>query len=779
MPIVPMFQGGVTQERDAGRDHAGEIQLARPTFDYAKNMEKALTPIAEAGKSITKAAEIIANRNVKAEADEAEQKYLDIERRILYGPQQSESSADSGFYRDGQNANGVASVPLPQRESQDVGDDEFYRDIPSGFFGQQGRGAVDTYDKSIQGLKKEAKAILDNLSPWARESLKSRIADRLNSAETRMLQWRQNQEQKWHISSSQSRIDSLIRSAGDNPNNPEYLAKTRASIDEEVEYIGKLQGLDDQQISQLRTKYRDLAEASRFTAWAQDNPIGALEAFQNESKGISRDVAQKLSDELFRAAKPQLGMMLAQQYGDKILDQKDFLRDVVSKGKKTGVAAIDKLNAVQKASLWSSAHAFVSQQRAVAKSSLAAQEKNTLSEVSTYGTATTVPDKEDYIAALGQEAGEKAYKSFQDKMKTTTSIHNYAGMTDEEIRADIEAAKPVPGAADFADQKALYDARTKAAEAITKARREDSVGFASAGKQFGFEPLDFKDSQKLIPQLQLRVEKAGELAKAFGAPEKLLSDAEINNLLPYLRTAPVDSSVALLRTMAQAVGSKGIKLLSGQLKNSDGDFAIAMAGFDNPSGGITAGEKFLRGVDFINTKQVKIDERAEYGTMANIAKVIAADPKNGVRALGDERKAAEEICKMARGIYGYNSVANLSSSAENCVAEAVGGVIYTHNKRKIVLPRGIDGSSLFGEDFGNLINRQASTIRNNSKETYYFGGNAFTPQMLADKLRDMDLKTESVSPDGSVTYSVQKDGMPVFKSDGKLYTFTLSGKKEK
>ena len=134
---------------------------------------------------------------------------------------------------------------------------------------------------------------------------------------------------------------------------------------------------------------------------------------------------------------------------------------------------------------------------------------------------------------------------------------------------------------------------------------------------------------------------------------------------------------------------------------------------------------------------------------------------------------------MARGIYGYNSVANLSSSAENCVAEAVGGVIYTHNKRKIVLPRGIDGSSLFGEDFGNLINRQAGTIRNNSKETYYFGGNAFTPQMMADKLRDMDLKTESVSPDGSVTYSVQKDGMPVFKSDGKLYTFTLSGKKEK
>ena len=785
MPIVPMFQGGVTQERDAGRDHAGEIQLARPTFDYAKNMEKALTPIAEAGKSITKAAEIIANRNVKAEADEAEQKYLDIERRILYGPQQSESSADSGFYRDGQNANGVASVPLPQREGQDVGDDGFYRDIPSGFFGQQGRGAVDTYDKSIQGLKKEAKAILDNLSPWARESLKSRIADRLNSAEMRMLQWRQNQEQKWHISSSQSRIDSLIRSTGDNPNNPEYLAKTRASIDEEVEYIGKLQGLDDQQISQLRTKYRDLAEASRFTAWAQDNPIGALEAFQNESKGISRDVAQKLSDELFRAAKPQLGMMLAQQYGDKILDQKDFLRDVVSKGKKTGVAAIDKLNAVQKASLWSSAHAFVSQQRAVAKSSLAAQEKNTLSEVSTYGTATTVPDKEDYIAALGQEAGEKAYKSFQDKMETTTSIHNYAGMTDEEIRADIEAAKPVPGAADFADQKALYDARTKAAEAITKARREDSVGFAVSGGQMGFQPLNLQKTDELISQLRLRVEKAGELAKAFGSSEKLLSKGETSALCSILDSGTVEQRVSLLSTMAMATGTKGIKLLSDQLKGTSGNYAIAMAGMDINLGSITAGEKFLRGLDFIETKRVKIDATPERGIVALIAKEIGGEPKNGVVGVMDSPEANEMTRKMALGIYAYNVVQGEGGTASASVAQAMGGSVATFNKRKIVLPKGYEANAFFGEDFNDLIAKHANAIRENTKEKYSVRasaavkGSEFSASEIADRLREMNLKTEKVNPDGSVTYSLFYGTEPVYTSDRNIYTFTLSGKKEK
>lgn len=799
MPIVPMFQGGVTQERDAGRDHAGEVQLARPTFDYAKNMEKALTPIAEAGKSITKAAEIIANRNVKAEADEAEQKYLDIERRILYGPQQSEDGADNGFYRGGSDStthdqfyrNGPVSLgelqdsPLAKQLGSKENDEGFYRDIPNGFFGQQGRGAVDTYDKSIQGLKKEAKAILDNLSPWARESLKSRIADRLNSAETRMLQWRQNQEQKWHISSAQSRIDSLIRSAGDNPNNAEYLAKTQASIDEEVQYIGKLQGLDDQQISELRNKYRDLAQASRFTAWAQDNPIGALEAFQNESKGISRDVAQKLSDELFRAAKPQLGMMLSQQYGDKILDQKDFLRDVVSKGKKTGIPTIDKLSTVQKASLWSSAHAFVSQQRAVAKSSLAAQEKNTLSEVSTYGTATTVPDKDDYVAAYGKEEGEKAYKQFQDKMETTTSIHNYAGMTDEEIRADIEAAKPVPGAADFADQKALYDARTKAAEAITKARREDSVGFAVSGGQMGFQPLNLQKTDELISQLRLRVEKAGDLAKAFGSSEKLLSKGETSALCSILDSGTVEQRVSLLSTMAAATGTKGIKLLADQLKGTSGNYAIAMAGMDISLGTITAGEKFLRGLDYIETKRVKIDASPERGTVALIAKEIGDEPAKGVLGVMDSPEANEMTRKMALGIYAYNVVQGEGGNAPASIAQAMGGTVARFNNRKIVLPKGYEANTFFGEDFNNLIAKQANVIRENTKENYSVGipntshGNAYTASEIADKLQEMNLKTEKVNPDGSVTYSLFYGTEPVYKSGGKLYTFTLSAKKEK
>ena len=45
---------------------------------------------------------------------------------------------------------------------------------------------------------------------------------------------------------------------------------------------------------------------------------------------------------------------------------------------------------------------------------------------------------------------------------------------------------------------------------------------------------------------------------------------------------------------------------------------------------------------------------------------------------------------------------------------------------------------------------------------------------MADALQDYDLKTEKVNPDGSVLYSVQASGIPVYTDKGKLFTFTLS-----
>lgn len=781
MPIVPMFQGGVTAERDNAQTGMGssEIRIPKPTYDYEKNYQEAIKPIVEFGKTATKASEIIANRNVKAEADEAELKYLDIERRILYGQGGDEQgTGDDGIYKDIPND----SVPMPDNSAQvgaqETNDDGIYRKIPNGFFATQGRNSVDTYNGSIEALKKESQKLLDGLSPWARESLQSRINDRLASAETRMLQWRNNQEQAWHLSSSESRIKGLVRSAGDNPNSPDYLAKTMASIDAEVDYIASLRGYDARQTADLKSQYHDLAEASRYTSWAQDNPVGALADFQGKQKGISPEIRAKLGNELFRTAAPQLGLALSDKYGDSILDKKDFIREMTKPGAKTGIPVIDGLSTVQRISLWQSAHAYASQKRSGAQNGLGVATKDALAEAAMYGEVKSgEPDEGQFVAAFGEAKGKEKYQDFQRAIETAKSLHNYAGMTDEEISADIASSKPIPGASDFDDRKKLYEARGKAATELFKKRREDPVAFAYSGGQFGYQPLDFGNDKALTEQLMTRVENAGEVSKAWHAPKRIFSREELSGLVNTLDASNVIQQVKLLKTISDAIGPKGLAIASEQMKNANEKYAIAMAGMDMANSQIPSGAKYLKGLDAIESKRIRIDVRAELGLSAGISKLLGDDPSQSIKGVFDDPKALDMTQKMAKGIWGYQSLAGQGANTQTAVEEALGGAVYTHNHRKIVLPRGVEGSTVFGEDFKNLLNKEGGRIRAGGGQ-YFVGKDVLTAGEFASKLNTYDLKTESVNPDGSVTYSVQTGDTPVTNSFGKPVTFTLIGPKK-
>lgn len=781
MPIVPMFQGGVATERDNAQTGMGssEIRIPRPTYDYEKNYQEAIKPIVEFGKTASKAAEIIANRNVKAEADEAELKYLDIERRILYGQGGDEQSpaggsGDDGIYKDVPNN----AVPMPDNSAQvgaqETNDDGIYRQIPNGFFATQGKNSVDTFNGSIEVLKKESQKLLDGLSPWARESLQSRINDRLASAQTRMLQYRNNQEQAWHLSSSESRIKGLIRSAGDNPNSRDYLAKTKASIDAEVDYIASLRGYDVQQAADLKAQYHDLAEASRYTTWAQDNPVGALSDFQTNQKSISPEIRAKLSNELFRTAAPQLGLALSDKYGDSILDKKDFIREMTKPGARTGIPVVDGLSTVQRISLWQSAHAYASQKRTSAQNELGVATKDALSEIATYGYLKNGgPSKEQFIAAYGEAKGTDLFESYERSAETTKAVHDYAGMTDEEIASDVASAKPVPGASDFAERKKLYDARVTAYSQLSKKRREDPVAFAVMGGQYGYEPLDFGNTGKLVSQLQNRVEKANEVSKAWGANQRLFSKTELDGLVKVLDSSTIDQRVGLLTTIAEAIGSDGLRIVSDQMTKSSEVYAIAMAGMDMTPGEISPGEMYLRGLDAIDTGRVKIDTAKVEGTDASIANTIGDEPEDGIKGVFDSPDAAEMTRKMAKGVWAYQSLAGVSHDPAAAVKTALGGEVFSYNHRKIVLPRGVEGSTIFGDDLSTLLNKKAYQIRSNGT-AYMWGGMTMTRDQMANALHDFDLKTEKVNPDGSVLYSVQSSGVPVYTDKGKLFTFTLS-----
>lgn len=140
MPMVPMYQGGVPSVVDSGQTGRQVAQLPNQTINYAKLMQDAQQPLQDFANNAGKALQTIAARNIKAESDEAEMKYMEAVQSRLYDPE-------------------------------------------AGYFNQKGKNAVDAYDGAMQGLKKDADDILGSLSPWAREAVQSRIQDRLRSAQ--------------------------------------------------------------------------------------------------------------------------------------------------------------------------------------------------------------------------------------------------------------------------------------------------------------------------------------------------------------------------------------------------------------------------------------------------------------------------------------------------------------------------------------------------------------------------------------------------------------------
>ena len=77
MPMVPMYQGGVPSVVDSGQTGRQVAQLPNQTINYAKLMQDAQQPLQDFANNAGKALQTIAARNIKAESDEAEMKYME------------------------------------------------------------------------------------------------------------------------------------------------------------------------------------------------------------------------------------------------------------------------------------------------------------------------------------------------------------------------------------------------------------------------------------------------------------------------------------------------------------------------------------------------------------------------------------------------------------------------------------------------------------------------------------------------------------------------------
>lgn len=734
MPMVPMYQGGVPSVVDSGQTGRQVAQLPNQTINYAKLMQDAQQPLQDFANNAGKALQTIAARNIKAESDEAEMKYMEAVQSRLYDPE-------------------------------------------AGYFNQKGKNAVDAYDGAMQGLKKDADDILGSLSPWAREAVQSRIQDRLRSAQGQSMQWMSRQRDAWHIGTSKARIDSLVESIGQNYGNKDYCGASYQSLDDEITALAKMQGLGEEQTKALREGYWDMAQAQRYNTWGQDDAVAALTDFQNNRGSIGNDVAAKIGTQLWQQAKQPLAMMLAGSVGETMLNKKDFIKESLKPGHRTGIPAIDGLNQAQKVELFSAAYSYAAQNRAAAQADLRTAVQNSVKTAADQGYDENELSEEGFVRAFGEKAGKERYNDYKAAFDTNTAVYTYQFMDNEQIQHDLANAKPVPGSPSYADDRKLYDARVKAAQEIVKLRAADPVGAAIATKQFGYEPLNFEIPDKMMAQLGERVAQAESVARDWGGAPRILSKDESARLVTALNAADVDGKVGLLAQIANAVGPNGIRMVSDQLKASDKKYAVAMAGFDiTPGdGGITSGEMYLRGLQLIAEKQVKDDPAVETGNVARLYATINPD-NDGTQWLFKSDAARADTVELARGILAYQQWAG-SGSIEGAIAAAVGGDVETYNGKKTVMPKGIKPSAIYSEDLGDLVETQAQEVKK-ARGTFYVSGLAMTGEELAAKMTKLALQTEKVNSDGSVTYSLMLNGESVFGDDGSLYTFDLVKTKE-
>lgn len=734
MPMVPMYQGGVPSVVDSGQTGRQVAQLPNQTINYAKLMQDAQQPLQDFANNAGKALQTIAARNIKAESDEAEMKYMEAVQSRLYDPE-------------------------------------------AGYFNQKGKNAVDAYDGAMQGLKKDADDILGSLSPWSREAVQSRIQDRLRSAQGQSMQWMSRQRDAWHIGTSKARIDSLVESIGQNYGNKDYCGASYKSLDDEITALAKMQGLGEEQTKALREGYWDMAQAQRYNTWGQDDAVAALADFQNNRGSIGSDVAVKIGSQLWQQAKQPLAMMLAGSVGETMLNKKDFIKESLKPGHRTGIPAIDGLNQAQKVELFSAAYSYAAQNRAAAQADLRTAVQNSVKTAADQGYDENELSEQDFVGAFGEKAGKERYDDYKAAFDTNTAVYTYRFMDNEQIQHDLANAKPVPGSPSYADDRKLYDARVKAAQEIVKLRAADPVGAAITTKQFGYEPLNFEIPDKMMAQLGERMVQAESVARDWGGAPRILSKDESARLVTALNAADVDGKVGLLSKIANAVGPNGIRMVSDQLKASDKKYAVAMAGFDiTPGdGGITSGEMYLRGLQLIAEKQVKDDPAVETGNVARLYATINQD-NDGTQWLFKSDAARADTVELARGILAYQQWAG-SGNIEDAIAAAVGGNVEAYNGKKAVMPKGIKSSAIFSEDLGDLVETQAQEVKK-ARGTFYVSGLAMTGEELAAKMPKLALQTEKVNSDGSVTYSLMLNGESVFGDDGSLYKFDLVKTKE-
>ena len=273
MPIVPKYENNVPGVAESGRGFGAPVDNVRPSFDYENVMNRALQPWSQIADSAVKIEAYHRDTVVKARADEQLDAYNKEVQTTLYDPQK-------------------------------------------GYFSQQGKNAVTSWDQAQSDLQSIYDKHLSQIDdPDVKEAFKSNALQRLNSVRPKTVVYRNEQNIRWRAQTSKDHADNLVEEFALGGFSPDG-QRTMASLMNEIDYQGRMEGWDEETLKRQKTAYQSLAYAGAYGNAMLTDPEGAMRHFQTTGQKImTPDVSQRVLMELYKTSKPIMASKLAAMGG--------------------------------------------------------------------------------------------------------------------------------------------------------------------------------------------------------------------------------------------------------------------------------------------------------------------------------------------------------------------------------------------------------------------------------------------------------------------------------
>lgn len=264
MPIVPKYENNVPGVVESGRGFGAPVDNVRPSFDYENVMNRALQPWSQLADSTIKIEAYHRDTVVKAQADEQLDAYNKEVQTTLYDPEK-------------------------------------------GYFAQRGKNAVTGWDQAQSDLQSIYDKHLGQIDdPDVREAFKSNALQRLNSVRQKTVVYRNEQNIRWRAQTSKDHADNLVEEFALSGFTPDG-QRTMASLMNEIDYQGRMEGWDEETLKRQKNAYKSLAYAGAYSNASMADPIGAFRHFQTDGlKQMTVDVGRKTYQMLFHRSAPQL-----------------------------------------------------------------------------------------------------------------------------------------------------------------------------------------------------------------------------------------------------------------------------------------------------------------------------------------------------------------------------------------------------------------------------------------------------------------------------------------